>query len=93
MVDKMKTLKGTKEYTDSPSMERSFPTIRLSQEDLPAIKNWRVGGKYKLEIEVEMTGLNKEEYLPDEPLYGSFKIKKLKDMNLTESEKKGRKGY
>lgn len=34
------------------------PTLRLNSDDLPAIKNWKVGQTYKLSLEVTMTGLN-----------------------------------
>lgn len=33
------------------------PTLRLSSDDLASIKNWSVGKKYKLELEVEQTSM------------------------------------
>lgn len=29
------------------------PTLRLSEEDLPELKEWKVGGKYTVTLEVE----------------------------------------
>lgn len=49
------------------------PTIELSAKQIPAIKNWRVGGKYKLTIEVEQVGVNTG-WDGNEPLQGRFKI-------------------
>lgn len=34
--------------------ERPKPSITVTEKDLPEIKKWEVGKKYKLEIEVEM---------------------------------------
>lgn len=34
--------------------ERPKPSFTVTEKDLPAIKDWEVGGKYELEIEVEM---------------------------------------
>lgn len=34
------------------------PTLRLNSDDLPVIRNWKVGQSYKLVLEVKMTGLN-----------------------------------
>lgn len=35
------------------------PTLRLSEEELPDIKDWKVGGKYTITLEVEQTGSHK----------------------------------
>lgn len=42
--------------SDTPT--KMPPTLRLNSDDLPAIRNWRVGQTYKLTLEVKMTGLN-----------------------------------
>lgn len=34
------------------------PTLRLSSLNLSAIKNWKVGQTYKLNLDVKMTSLN-----------------------------------
>lgn len=55
--------------------ERSF--LSIDEKYLKAIKNWSVGKKYKLIVEVEMTGLKKEEY-GDKDMRGEFRINKIK---------------
>lgn len=46
---------------ESPlSKPHKYPvTIRFDEDDLPEIKSWRVGGKYKLTMEVEQTSMSK----------------------------------
>lgn len=57
-----------------------LPTFTMSETDLPAMKDWKVGEKYTLCIEVEMTKAMKgEEYPmygqePDKKVNGTFKI-------------------
>lgn len=57
MIKKDKAKKQTKAIVDSmPS------TLRISSEELPEIKNWKIGKKYKLEVEVEMVSVRKPDY-------------------------------
>ena len=90
---RMRTLKATKGYSGVEAPARILPSFTLTEKDLPAIKNWHVGSKYKLEIEVEMTRLSKDEYGEGEPVSAGFKLKELKDLSLTEEEKRGRGGF
>ena len=55
--------------------ERSV--ICLNEKDLPEIKDWMVGKKYKLIVDVEMTGMNKPEY-GDKSMRAEFRIDKIK---------------
>ncbi len=56
---------------------RPKPSIRLTQKDLPAIKDWKVGGKYTIVLEVEQTSAEKgDEYSDDKGLSARFKILK-----------------
>ena len=41
------------------NISRPKPTVRLDAKDLPAIKNWQVGKKYKLHIEATLESLSK----------------------------------
>lgn len=51
---------------DVPSYERPKPTFTVTEKDIPAIKEWEVGGKYTLEIEVEMVSHSKgDQYGPE----------------------------
>jgi len=53
-------------------------TFCLSSKDLPEIKEWEVGKKYKIVLTVEQTGLNKRDY-DDGRLTADFKILKAKE--------------
>ncbi len=53
------------------------PSVSLSEDDLEAIKGWKVGGKYTITLEVEMTRLSKGDiFMPetDRKMEASFKI-------------------
>lgn len=57
-----------------PSFD-SRPRISFTEDELPEIKEWSVGKKYKLEIKVEMTGINKMEYGENKnKIQGQFKV-------------------
>ena len=62
---------------DSPAMPK--PTIYLTSDDLPELKSWKVGGNYKLEVEVEQVSISKDD-MPNagNKLSGRFLIKKVK---------------
>lgn len=49
------------------------PTIELSAKQCPEMKNWRVGGKYKMTIEVEQVGSDTG-WDGEGPLRGRFKV-------------------
>lgn len=93
MNDKMHTLKGTKGLMSEPvSPTRILPSFTLTQKDLPVIKNWKVGKKYKLEVEVEQISSEKAEYIEGQPLEARFRIHKVRDVSLTNEEMMARKG-
>ena len=88
----MHKLAETKEYmTESP--KRMLPSFSLTSKDLPEIKNWSVGHKYKLEIEVEQTGMAKAEYMQGEPLTARFRILKIKSDYDNDETKKAKMGH
>lgn len=93
----MKNFRTLKEpnlsYNDSPVAMRSLPTFSLDEQQLPEIKGWQVGKKYRLEIEVELVSLGKNEYATKEPLDASFKIKKIRDLTPSDEELRAKKGY
>lgn len=88
----MRTLKPSVSST-SMDMSHMLPSFSLTVKDLPEIKNWKVGNKYKLEIEVEQTSMAKEEYMQDQPLTARFRITKIKANEEDEETKRGKKGY
>lgn len=61
-------------FSSVPEMNR--PTFSLTSDALPEIKEWKVGGKYKLQIEVEQTGSNKSDFgdMPAGEVRNNFKI-------------------
>lgn len=40
---------------DTP--QKMPPTLRLTTDDLAAIKNWKVGQTYKVQLEIQMKGI------------------------------------
>ncbi len=74
MSDKMNIVKGTKGMMIPESSDRILPSFSLTEKDLPEIKKWMVGGKYKLEIEVEQIASEKSEYMTGQPLTSRFRI-------------------
>lgn len=92
MADKMHTLRGTKGYMfDAPA--RMLPSFSLSEKDLPEVKEWHVGKRYKLEIEVEQMSINKDEYMIGAPISARFKIHKIKSLSDDKETQKAKKGY
>ena len=61
------------------SKPHKYPTtVRFDEDELPELVKWRVGGKYKLTLEVEQTSMSKgDEYedTKEKPkVRGSFKV-------------------
>lgn len=46
-------------YLVKSSSTRSKPEFGISEKELPAIKDWKVGQKYSLELNVEMVSSSK----------------------------------
>lgn len=76
---------NTPEVTIKQSaLDKPEPTLRLDSSVLPAIKNWKVGSKYKLVLEVQQTSLSQgNEYeIVDRPstlTNASFKVLSVKE--------------
>ena len=92
----MKTLQEPKKsnmMVDGP-MERMLPSFSINEKQLPDIKNWKVGEKYEMEIEVEMTSISKSQYRTGEPITASLKVTKI-GVTDTEDEatKEAKKGH
>ncbi len=61
------------------------PSFCISEDVLPAIKDWKTKGKYKLEIEVEQVGSRVSDYGDDKgKLVADFKISGI----MVEGDKK-----
>ncbi len=70
---------------------RIFPTLRLTDEDLPELKGWSVGKKYMLCIEVELMSTRQgSEYSQDNKdkrIHTTFKVVKVGVDNDAEDAK------
>ena len=53
--------------------KRMPPTLSLNEDDLPDIKDWKVGGKYTITLKVEQVSSSKDSSL-DGPSGGSKKL-------------------
>lgn len=97
----LKEVKGTK----APAVEkpaepkRELPRVTFTAEDLPEIKEWKIGGKYHLELEVEEVAAEKDRYGYEEdkqkPLTATFKVVAVKSLEHGSHEKEEMfpKGY
>ncbi len=55
-----KTKRTSDGYLASPSKpQRRKPEFSITEKDLPAIKEWKVGKKYSIELNVEMVSSSK----------------------------------
>lgn len=56
--------------TEVPSMGPMHPSLSLSEKDLPAIKNWKVGQTYTILVKAKQTAMSQGE------MYGMSEGKK-----------------
>ena len=68
------------------------PMIHLGEEDLAAIKDWKVGAKYRLIIDVEQTessmGMMTMPGEKKDKMHASFKVLKVRNVPLNDKEYK-----
>jgi hypothetical protein len=72
--------KGYKKSKKSKSLAKGYAmplseyplTMTIDEDKLPEIKDWKVGEKYSVEVEVTMTGLHKK--YDSDKLCGDFEI-------------------
>ena len=62
-----------------------YPDFRVKTSVLPAIKEWKVGGKYKITLEVEQLDMSKDS--------GGFKILSAKDATEVSIEDQSQKQF
>lgn len=93
MTDELKKVKGQKTPTVEKPAEskRELPRVTFTAEDLPEVKDWKVGGKYYLELEVEQVAMEKDRYgfegEKEKPLTATFKVLGVKAMDHRSSHK------
>lgn len=73
--------------TDS-APKRELPTFTLTSQDLPDIKDWKIGGFYSLRVKVEQIQMGKgiDTYMPTKPgdttMHARFQIKSVEAMPM-----------
>lgn len=69
---------ANKKQVDTASKMIDNPRISsITSGKLPEIKNWEIGKKYKLEVEVTMKGIREDEYDNDK-IKADFNIESIK---------------
>ena len=72
------TMRSLKSPThENIEMADYLPEFSVDEKKLPEAKNWKIGKKYKMEVEVEMVGSHKEEYSKEKEIKHRFKITKI----------------
>jgi predicted RNA-binding protein YlxR (DUF448 family) len=89
MSKELKPTKGTPspgaiaEKSEKP--KRELPRVTFTAEDIPEIKNWKIGGKYYLKLEVEEVAAEKDRYgfegEKEKPLTATFKVLAVRVMD------------
>lgn len=87
LVEKKKTKKAPKmrslvdEKVVKSKIDETYdgrPDINFTEKELPEIKDWKVGEKYTVELEIEQTGMNIIGYGKDKgKMSATFKISKV----------------
>lgn len=71
------------EKSDKP--KRELPRVTFTAEDVPEIKDWKVGSKYFLKLEVEQVAMEKDRFgyegEKESPLTATFKVLAVKAMD------------
>lgn len=67
-------------------IQKMPPNLSLDEEDLPEIKKWKVGGKYRILLDVEQVSMSKD-HLDNNEIRASFNI--IKAQPYTEKESDG----
>jgi len=58
---RMKTVKPQSFDKPIDISEKHYPTIYLSLADIPAAKNWKIGEKYKIMLEVRQKSMTQND--------------------------------
>lgn len=84
--DELKKVKGTATAAKPVDVDKhELPRVTFTAEDVPEIKDWKVGGKYYLELEVEQVAMEKDRYgfegEKEKPLTATFKVLAVKALD------------
>lgn len=61
---------------DSPVFKEK-PSLRIEEDELPEIKNWKIDGEYDLEVKVKLTSLGKSDYEKNPKVWASFRVESV----------------
>ena len=78
-MGKIKIKKRKAPESPVASLSEYYPEVSFDEKQLPQIKDWEVGKKYKLELEVEMISKSKSQYDAGEPHRASFKVTSVEE--------------
>ena len=74
MSKKLKKTKGVKESMDASIPERTLPSLRISEIDLPSVKNRKVDETFNIVCKVKVTELSRERWTKEKKLNMSCDI-------------------
>lgn len=94
MSKELKPTKGTPSpgaiAEKSPKPKRELPRVTFTAEDVPEIKDWKIGEKYFLELEVEQVSAEKDRFgyegEKESPLTATFKVVAVKAVHKSEKK-------
>ena len=92
----MRTLEEPKKMKDNMGMMemgKSLPSFSVDEKQMPEIKEWKIGQRYMIEVEVEMTRISKNEWREGEPINASLKIIKVGVDTEDEKTIEAKKGH
>lgn len=89
MATSLKKISGSPIPRLEHEERKEFPHVTFSVKDIPEIKDWKVGGKYKLEIAVEQVSAEKNRFGFNEkqPLTATFKVVAVKALEASNPKK------
>lgn len=87
----MRKMRSLKRQATTDMMIDMPPSFSLTETQLPEAKDWQVGKKYTLEVEVEMVGSNINEYSKDKTVSYRFNITKV-GAEMDEDELEAKRG-
>jgi len=73
------------EKINEPTAESFLPNVNFTEKELPAIKNWKVGGEYEITLKVRQTSMTKDR---DMPISARFEITAVEVKNELDDDQK-----
>jgi len=87
-------MKSTNKSPVVEAMPKMKPMMTMTDEELPGIKDMKVGGKHRMMVDVEVMGVNKDEWSSSKTMSARLKINKAELVNEdNEATKQAKKGH